>query len=100
MSVANRVNIRPHAIKQEMHGQLGGRFSVPRDMPPFGIDGDQIVWREHPLVHARGSSEYPLFVETHREIAFACHDVLALIHPPPRDAKVQTVLVLALGGTR
>jgi hypothetical protein len=99
MCVTNGVNIRAHAVKQKVHGQLGRRFTGTRDMPAFQVNDDQVIGGEHPFVHARRSGEYAFLVEPHGKIAFAGDDVSALVHPAPGDADVRAMLLFALRGT-
>src|ERR1700756_2208988 len=78
MRMANRIHIRPHVVKEKVHGQLGGKFPLTGKLPALKIGYHQIFWREHPLVHARRGGQNALLVQAHRHISLAGY-VIALL---------------------
>ncbi len=94
MRVTNRVHVGPHAIEQKMHCQFGRRFAVPRNLPPFEVDGDQIFGRQHAFVHARRRGQNSDVVQPDGEVALASDVKPAFIHPAPNHAEIGAMLLL------
>ncbi len=97
MPVTDGHYIRPHAVEQQMHGELGGKFSITGKLPAVQIGDDQILGRKHPFIHAGRSGENAAVVQPHGNISFASDDVSALVHPSTGNADFAAVLLFAFG---
>jgi hypothetical protein len=100
MRVAHGMNVRAHAIKQEMHGQLGRNPAIARELAALEIRDHHILGGQHAFVHACGSSEDAIVIEPHGEIAFAGDVVPLLVHPSPGDAHIAAMLHFIFGIAR
>src|SRR5215469_11609728 len=65
-------------------------------MPAIKVDHYEVFGLQHALVHAGGSSQNAPIGKAHRQIAFTCDDVAALIQPPTHQAYLAAVLLFIL----
>ena len=78
---------------------FGRNFAARRRWRPSRSVIDQIFRRHHAFVHAGGSGENAVVVETDGEVAFAGDNVAALVHPASRDTNVAAMLLFSSCGT-
>ena len=57
MRVANRVNVGPATVNQQMHRQLRGGFTASGKFPALEVGDDQIIGRHQAFADARGRSQ-------------------------------------------
>jgi hypothetical protein len=76
-----------------MHRQFGGKFAIPGKLPAVEISDNQILWREHPFIHAGRSRENAAVIQPHGNVSFAGDDVSAFVHPASGNADLATVLL-------
>ena len=92
VGMANDIHVGPHAVKKEVHGELGGDLAIPRDLPALKVGHHQVLGRKHPLVHARGGREDAAVAEAHRQVALAGNNETAFVHPAPGNAYLPGML--------
>jgi hypothetical protein len=91
--MADGHHVRPHAVEQEMHRQFRGKFAIAGKLTPVHIGDNQVLRREHALIHAGGSRENAAVIEPHGNVSFTGDDVSALVHPAPGDTDLAAVLL-------
>ncbi len=95
MAMADSHHIRPHAVKQEMHGEFGRKFSITGKLPAVQIGDDQILGRQHPFIHASRGGENAAVIQAHGNVSFAGDNMPALVHPASGDTNFAAVLLFA-----
>jgi hypothetical protein len=95
MPMTDGHHVRPHAVKQEMHRELGGKFSIAGKLTAVQIGDDQVLGRKHPFIHAGRGGENAAVVQPHGNISFASDDVSALVHPTSGNTDLPAVLLFA-----
>jgi len=93
--VADGVYVRAHAVKQQMHGDFGGKLAFAGKLASFEIRDHEVLRLEHPFIHTSGSCQDAVVVEADGDIAFAGYDEASVVHPLSRGADVAAVLVFA-----
>jgi hypothetical protein len=92
MSMTDGLNVRAHAIEEEVHTGLGGDSAIALEVVAFHIHDDEIFGRHHALADASGGGKNALGIEAKRNISLTGNNVAALIHPAADETNVPTVL--------
>jgi len=96
MRVADGVDVRTHAIEQEVDGEFGGKFAMAGELAATEIGDNEILGSKRAFIHTRGSGENGAIVEPHGKVSFASHDVSAFIEPAACKTDIAAMLLLAL----
>ena len=92
MRVTDGLNVRAHAIEQQMHAGFGGDLPMAVEVAAFEVHNDEVIRIHHALVEAGGRGEDALGIQTHGEIAFGGNNVSAFVEPASYAANVEAVL--------
>jgi hypothetical protein len=93
MGVANRVNIWPHLVEEQMHARFGGNLAIAAEMTTLHIHDDEIAGSHHALVEASGGGKNVIGIEANGQVPFAGNDVAALIEPATNETNVAAMLL-------
>ena len=63
------LDIGPHFIHRQMHGDFAGAFRAAGNLVPLHIDNNQIVDVHHPFANARRGRQNPFGVHADGDIA-------------------------------
>src|SRR5215831_15647811 len=96
MRMNHALDIRPHLVNREVHGDFAGALGAAGDFVALHVDDDEVVAAHHALAYPGGGGEDAFGVQADSDIAVVGGHPALLEHQLADSTDVLAILALSL----